>query len=42
MHECERVYCSKVDTVMIIAAIKGWTLLLSILPNHMIPAVLLR
>ncbi|XP_019856157.1 PREDICTED: interferon-related developmental regulator 2-like isoform X2 [Amphimedon queenslandica] len=42
MHHCESLCSSCKIDLIVSAAIKGWSLLLSILPIHMIPAILTR
>ena len=42
MHECESMMSSvKIDSV-VTSAVKGWSLLLSIAPNHAISSLLAR
>ena len=42
MHQCESICSSCKIDLIVSAAIRGWALLLSIVPTHMTPAILTR
>ena len=42
MHECEAVFHTSKSDILVCAAVKSWALLLSLLPPHLIQAVLAR